>query len=238
MSIWGKLVGVTAGMLIGGPLGAFVGAVGGHYMYDREPSEESLKEKKQLTFTIGVIALGAKMAKADGVVTTDEIKAFKEVFIIPEDQVANVARVFDLAKQDVAGYESYARQLSEAFADEPKLLEDVLEGLFHIAEADNVIHQRELGFLSNIAQIFGFTEDEFSRISARHITPAEDDPYLILGIEKDASSAEIKRAYFKLVKENHPDQLMARGVPEEFIEVANRKLAKINTAYDLLTKKS
>ena len=235
MSVWGKVIGATAGMLLGGPLGALAGAVAGHYSYDRD-SKGSSEEKKQLTFTIGVIALSAKMAKADGVVTRDEINAFREVFHVPEDQVKNVARVFDLAKKDIAGYEAYAKQISDAFSDDPKTLENVLDGLFHIAEADGVIHEKELEFVAKVAAIFGFEQAKFDKISGRHVQSVGENPYVILGVEASATDAEIKRAYRDLVKENHPDALTARGVPEEFIEIANKKLAKINKAYDVLKK--
>ena len=135
MSVWGKLAGAAAGLAIGGPIGALLGGVAGHYVIDRDKEEDGPAEN-QVAFTVGVIALGAKMAKADGVVTMDEVNAFKEVFKVPEGEMKNVARVFNLAKQDVAGYEAYAEQLATMFKGNRKLLEDVLEGLFHIAKAD------------------------------------------------------------------------------------------------------
>ena len=146
MSIWGKLAGAAAGLAIGGPIGALLGGVAGHYVIDRDKEQDGPAEN-QVAFTVGVIALGAKMAKADGVVTMDEVNAFKEVFKVPEGEMKNVARVFNLAKQDVAGYEAYAEQLATMFKGNRKLLEDVLEGLFHIAKADDVLHPREEQFL-------------------------------------------------------------------------------------------
>ena len=139
MSIWGKLAGAAAGLAIGGPIGALLGGVAGHYVIDRDQEQDGPAEN-QVAFTVGVIALGAKMAKADGVVTMDEVNAFKEVFKVPEGEMKNVARVFNLAKQDVAGYEAYAEQLATMFKGNRKLLEDVLEGLFHIAKADEHLH--------------------------------------------------------------------------------------------------
>ena len=136
MSIWGKLAGAAAGLAVGGPIGALLGGVAGHYAIDRD-QEQGGPAENQVAFTVGVIALGAKMAKADGVVTVDEVNAFKEVFKVPEGEMKNVARIFNLAKQDVAGYEAYAEQLAAMFKGNRKLLEDVLEGLFHIAWADN-----------------------------------------------------------------------------------------------------
>ena len=129
------MAGAAAGLAIGGPIGALLGGVAGHYVIDRDEEQDGPAEN-QVAFTVGVIALGAKMAKADGVVTIDEVNAFKEVFKVPDGEMKNVARVFNLAKQDVAGYEAYAEQLAAMFKGNRKLLEDVLEGLFHIAKAD------------------------------------------------------------------------------------------------------
>ena len=135
----------AAGLAIGGPIGALLGGVAGHYVIDRDQEQDGPAEN-QVAFTVGVIALGAKMAKADGVVTTDEVMAFKEVFKVPDGEMKNVARVFNLAKQDVAGYEAYAEQLATMFKGNRKLLEDVLEGLFHIAKADEALHDNEEKF--------------------------------------------------------------------------------------------
>jgi DnaJ like chaperone protein len=150
MSIWGKVAGAAAGLAAGGPIGALLGGVAGHYVIDRDSSNEALPEN-QVAFTVGVIALGAKMAKADGIVTRDEVMAFKEVFKVPEGEMKNLSRIFDLAKQDVVGYEAYAEQLASLLKGNRKLLDDVLEGLFHIAKADGVFDPREEQFLAEVA---------------------------------------------------------------------------------------
>lgn len=227
MSIWGKLGGAAAGFLLGGgPVGAIAGAVAGHVLFDRQQSDPGL------VFTIAVIALGAKMAKADGVVTDDEIRVFERIFRVPPGEAANVRRIFNLARQDTAGYEAYARQIADVFRDNPAVLEDVLDGLFEIAKADGVLHPGEQAFLERVAEIFGFAPGEFRRIRATHFGPDAGDPYAILGVSHDASDTEIRRTYLMLVKENHPDRLVARGVPEEFVRLANDKLASINSAYE------
>lgn len=235
MSIWGKLAGAAAGLAIGGPIGALIGGFAGHFVVDREGSGGS-PEEKQVAFTIGVIALGAKMAKADGVVTKDEVLAFKEIFKIPEGEMKNVARVFDLAKQDVAGYEAYADQLARLFKDDREILQNVLDGLFHIAKADEILHPNELEFLESVATRFGMSETEFKYALARHAFNPQRNPYDVLEISPDVSNAELKSHYRGLLKENHPDKLIAQGVPEEFIEVANQKVAAINEAYDEIAK--
>jgi DnaJ like chaperone protein len=239
MSIWGKLVGAAAGMAIGGPIGALVGAFAGHLTFDRSRGQgksEAAEPEEDVAFTIGVIALGAKMAKADGVVTKDEIDAFKDVFIIAPEDMSSVSKVFNLAKRDVAGYDAYARQLASLFKDKPEALEDVMDGLFHIAKADNVVADSELEYLRSVADIFGFSADDFGRIQARHMEPEKTDPYVVLGLERSATDDEIKRSYRRLVRDNHPDKLIARGVPAEAVEIANRKVAAINAAYDQIEK--
>jgi DnaJ like chaperone protein len=224
MSIWGKLTGAAAG--IGGPIGGLLSRLG-HFAMDHGASHN-----KQVAFTAGVIALGAKMAKADGVVTRDEIEAFKEVFKVPPGEEHNVGRLFNLAKQDVAGFEAYARQLDRLFHNDRALLTDVMDGLFHIAVADGKLHPNEERFLWAVAKEFGFSEVEFMRIKGRHFKCEMYDPYNILHASPKASDIELKTIYHKLVAENHPDMLIARGVPPEFIDIATKKLAAINAAYE------
>jgi DnaJ like chaperone protein len=235
MSIWGKIGGAAAGMIAGGPLGAALGAVAGHFLVDRGNPGGPSPADPGIAFTIAIIALGAKMAKADGVVTGDEEEAFRQYFRVPPSEEANVRRIFRLARQDTAGFESYARQVASIYRDNPAVLEDILDGLFEIAKADGVFHPGELAFLERVAEIFGFAPNEFRRIRASHF-PDREDPYVILGVTHVASEDEIKRTYRLLVRENHPDKLIARGVPPEFIKLANDKLAAINAAYDKIAE--
>jgi DnaJ like chaperone protein len=233
MSIWGKVSGAAAGFILGGgPIGALAGAFAGHVLFDRGGrSTGDGGTEPGIVFTIAIIALGAKMAKADGTVTDDEIEAFGRIFRVPPSEEANVRRIFDFARQDTAGYEIYAGQIARLFRGNPGMLEDVLDGLFEIAKADGVLHPAEQQFLERVAEIFGFSPDEFRRIRASHFGPDEADPYVVLGVDRAAGEDEIKRTYRLLVRENHPDSLMARGVPEEFLRLANEKLAAINGAY-------
>lgn len=229
MSIWGKIGGAAAGFIAGGPVGAALGALAGHVV-DRKVTA-ARADDPGVAFTIAIIALGAKMAKSDGVVTGDEEEAFRQYFRVPPSEEANVRRIFRLARQDTAGFETYARQIANMYRGNPAVLEDILDGLFEIAKADGVFHPSELAFLERVAEIFGFAPNEFRRIRASHF-PDREDPYFILGVAHEAGEEEIRRTYRLLVRENHPDSLMARGVPPEFVKLANDKLAAINAAYD------
>lgn len=236
MTIWGKILGGTAGLLVGGPLGALLGVAVGHFVADKRASAADGDATARLTFTIGVVVLAAKMAKADGRVTQDEIQAFRARFHVAPDEVANVAKVFNLAKEDPAGFEPYARQIADLLRDRPAVLEDLLDSLFLIAMADGALHAAELAFLRSVSDIFGFDAQTFARIRASHAARDEGDPYTVLGVAVDASDAQIKAAHRKLVKEHHPDRLMAQGLPQEFIDVATDKLAAINAAYDRIVR--
>lgn len=196
--------------------------------------------RRRVAFSIAMIALSAKMAKADGVVTQDEVRAFQQIFLIPDEETRNVARLYDLAKQDTAGFEFYARRLAALCGSgEPNcaMLEDILDGLFHIAKADGVVHEREVAFLSRIAELFAIEPAHFERILARHaLASGRGDPYAVLGVGVGASFDEVKKRYRALVAENHPDRLIARGVPAEFLAIATTRLAAINAAYEMIEK--
>lgn len=251
MSIWGKVIGGAAGFAMGGPLGGLLGALAGHAVDEfrgteqvpRGPDEQGRPDQTQtIAFTVGVIVLSAKMAKADGVVHRVEIEAFKRIFHVPDHELRNVGRLFDAAKRDSAGFESYAKQLAQMFHDRPEVLEELLAGLFHIAVADDIVHLAELAFLRRVAEIFGFPPDEFEQVWRQHGTrieganAPEDDPHAILGVARDADFATIKAAYRKLMRENHPDALIAKGMPQEFIDLAHEKTAALNAAYEKLER--
>ena len=233
MTIWGKIIGGVGGFAIGGPIGALIGAAAGHAV-DRVRLQSESKDDvtKSIAFTIATIALGAKMAKADGVVTRDEVNAFKNVFSVPPEEVKNVSRVFDQARKDSRGFEPYARQIAGMFADNPAVLEKLLYCLTLIARADGVIHPAEVTYLREVANIFGLDNQAFMRITEISEAVEHHDPYTVLGIDPKISDDELKSTYRTLVRENHPDKLTANGMPEELVELANKKLALINNAYD------
>ncbi|MBN2752227.1 MAG: TerB family tellurite resistance protein [Rhodospirillaceae bacterium] len=253
MSIWGKIIGGMAGFSLGGPLGAILGATLGHAV-DKKISHSGgsippwistsprSEQDRQIAFTLAVIALSAKMAKADGVVTRAEIDAFKRLFQIPPQDVQKVGIMFDEARQTTDGFEVYAQQISSLFQDCPAVLEELLHTLFLIARADGELHPNETAFLSRVAQIFGFSAAHFDTIRARaeaggaSSAPGGEDPYAVLGLTRSSSDQDIKDTYRRLIRENHPDLLIAKGMPPELVANANRTMATINAAFERIKK--
>ena len=192
---------------------------------------------KDAAFTLALIALSAKMAVSDGVVTASELRAFQRTVEIPPAIAQQVDRIFRLAQQDVAGYDAYARKIRRFFAHEPDMLEHVLDGLFYIASADGMIHENELDYLKHVSDIFGFDDARFEQIAAQHVVLDKGaDPYMVLGLAPGADRDEVKRVYRSLVAEHHPDRLIAKGVPEELIDVATARMQAINQAYNQIIK--
>ena len=237
MAVLGKIIGGAAGFALGGPLGALVGAAAGHAVDRLRRGDEADDDAtRQTAFTIAVIALSAKMAKADGQVTPDEVQAFRQILDVPEEELKNVGRVFDLARKDARGFEPYAKQVAKMFADRPAVLEELLDALFHIAKADRVMHPQEEEFLREVSKIFGFDDAKFSRIRAGHLGADASDPYAILGVPHDADDETVRGAWRTLIKENHPDKLVAEGMPQDFIDMATAKMATINDAWGKIQK--
>jgi DnaJ like chaperone protein len=228
MTVWQKIsglataVGEAGGSLLGGAFGL-------------DANRSPVDPETSVTFTIAIIALCAKMAKADGIVASAEVQAFREVFSFSPQEAKNVERVYALAKQDVAGYELYADQIARLFNHDRKLLQHVLEGLMHVAAADGVLHPAEDRFLHDVAMRFGFAESEYRYFRARFVTD-QSSPFDVLRLGPDATNEQIKAQYRKLVVDNHPDKLMGRGVPAEFVDIATRKVAAINAAYALIAR--
>lgn len=223
MSIWDRIAEAIAAIRAGESLTAVLEKL-------RTPPERSV------VFTIAVIALGAKMAKADGKVTRDEVAAFREVFHIPREEEANTARLYNLARQDVAGYEGYARRVAAMFDSAEGTLTDLLEALFYIAVADGLYHPQEEDYLERVAEIFGLTERQFRAIRTRFVPDAEPDPWDVLGLEPGTAVEEARARWRALVRETHPDRMMARGVPEEAVKLAEKRLVAVNRAWEAISE--
>ncbi|MGP3698610.1 TerB family tellurite resistance protein [Rhodobacter sp. NSM] len=224
MSIWSRITDALAALAAGEGLSAVLDRL-------RTAPERSV------AFTIAVIALGAKMAKADGQVTRNEVAAFRQIFAIPPSEEANAARVFNLARQDVAGFDAYARKIKGMFRDDNRILIDLMEGLFHISVADGHYHPGEDAFLREVARIFGIGDRCFRALRARFVKDAPRDPYDVLGVPHEAPIEEVRIAWKQAVRDCHPDRMVARGVPEEAVRLAERRLIDINRAWEEISAK-
>lgn len=232
MSIWTRISEALAALVRGEPLSV---------VFDRLRGETS--PEKSIGFTIAVIALGAKMAKADGDVSREEVTAFRRIFTVPDGEEAHAARVFNLAREDIAGFDSYARKIAKLFnpegrrlcADDHHVLLDLLEALFQIALADGSYHPGEDEFLRHVAGIFGLDDACFNAVRARLVEGAPRDPHDVLGIPQGASLDMARMAWKRLVRDTHPDVMTARGVPPEAVQLAERRLIAINAAWEELS---
>jgi len=255
MSYWGKIAGGIAGFAMGGPLGAVVGAALGHaadtgaipkFSLPFGPASglsparvAALFGRRDQLFAIVAVVLSAKLARVDGPVKREEIDTFKRLFRIPPESARDIGRLFDQARDNTEDYEPYAAQLGVAFADNRGTLEEVLSALFAIARADGAVNMAEHDFLSGVHRAFGL--DQLSWDRARGAAPRqpasdEPDPYGVLGVDRAADDDELRATWKKLMRENHPDSLMARGVPKEFIDRASDKVARINAAWDRIKR--
>lgn len=187
-------------------------------------------------FATAVTALGAKLAMADGLAQAVERTAFLDVFQPEPEAKANVLKLYDLARQTSLGFESYALRLAKRYAKCPQILEDVLEGLFHIALSDGHLTDREETYLETVAELFGLSNLTYRRIRAGYVPLDVNDPFYILGLMPDATPEMIKKARLSLLSEFHPDRLRQRGLPEAYLELYTEKTARINQAYDQLMR--
>jgi DnaJ like chaperone protein len=225
MSIWTRITDALSALTAGESLSDVFANL-------RTPPERSV------AFAIAVIALGAKMAKADGQVTRDEVAAFREVFTIPKGEEKNAGRLFNLARTDVAGFEDYAHKIKAMYGDDRTApLCDLMEGLFHIALADGHYHPNEDAFLTRVAQIFGLPDVQFKRLRAQFVPDADRDPYDVLGVSPHTPMTDMRKAWRQLVRDTHPDRMMARGVPQEAVKMAEKRMVAINRAWDEINER-
>ncbi|WP_339107857.1 molecular chaperone DjiA [Thioclava sp. GXIMD4216] len=219
LSLWSRIAAALASLTRGEALSDVFDQL-------RAPPERSV------AFTIAVIALGAKMAKADGQVTRNEVETFRRIFSIPPGEETNAARVFNMARTDVAGFDAYARKIAAMFGPGNGVLKDVLEGLFAIAVADGDFHENEEIFLKEVARIFGLKDCCYSAIRASYVAGPDPDPWAVLEVAPDASLDEVRKAWKAAIREAHPDRAIARGMPEEAVRLAQDRTVALNRAWE------
>ena len=238
MSIWGRLIGGMVGFSLGGPFGMLLGSlIGGKISRARAGGAgfRSFGQPQQI-FALSLIVLSAKLSKADGQVSKEELIAVKDKLKIPENEIEQVGKIFNKAKQESTGYEPYAKQIAQIYRGNLNVLDEVVNILFYIAEADGNVSQSELRMIEHIAQIFGLSQTQFNSIQESRKSSDKLNPYIVLGGNPEEDLSSIRKKYIQLSKENHPDLLISKGVPPEVIEESKKKMRAINSAWGQIQK--
>ena len=237
MSIWGSIFGGMLGFSLGGPIGALIGSmIGGRLSSSRRGSFRQGFAQQQQIFVISLIILTAKLAKVDGHVSKEELIAVKDKLKIPEREIDQVGKIFNKAKADSLGYEPYAQQIAQIYGKNSAVLDEVINILFYIAEADGKVSDSEVNYIKNVSNIFGLNTSQFEGIREARVGSHKQNPYVILGCAPNDDLQSIRKKYLKLSKEHHPDVLMSKGLPKELVTESEKKLAAINSAYDKIEK--
>jgi len=237
MAIWGSLIGGMIGLSLGGPFGMLLGSlIGGKISRAKSRAGFGSFAQPQQIFALSLIVLSAKLSKADGQVSKEELIAVKDKLRIPENELDQVGKIFNKAKEESAGYEPYAQQIAQIYRGNINVLEEVINILFYIAEADGNVSESELKMIERIAQIFGLTEIQFNSIKESRKSSDKLNPYIVLESNPDDTIEIIRKRYLKLSKEHHPDLLMNKGVPQEVIDESKTKMRAINSAWDQVQK--
>ena len=237
MAIWGSLIGGMIGLSLGGPFGMLLGSlIGGKISRARSRSGFGTFGQPQQIFALSLIVLSAKLSKADGQISKEELIAVKDKLKIPENEIEQVGKIFNKAKEESSGYEPYAQQISQIYKGNINVLEEVINILFYIAEADGNVSNTEHKMIEDIAQIFGLTEIQFNSIKESRKSSDKLNPYVVLESHPDDAIEIIRKRYLKLSKEHHPDLLMSKGVPQEVIDESKAKMRAINSAWDQVQK--
>ncbi len=238
MSIWGSLIGGMIGLSLGGPFGMLLGSVIGGKISRARSSTGNFAAfaQPQQVFALSLIVLSAKLSKADGQVSKEELIAVKDKLKIPESEIDNVGKIFNKAKEESSGYEPYAQQIAQIYKNNLNVLEEVINVLFYIAEADGNTSQSELSMIQHIAQIFGLSQSQFNSIRESRKSSDKLNPYIVLESKPEEDLQSIRKKYLKLSKEHHPDILISKGVPKEVIEESKKKMRAINSAWNQIQK--
>ena len=237
MSIWGSLIGGMIGFSLGGPFGMLLGSLlGGKISRSRTTAGFSSAAQGQQMFALSLIVLSAKLSKADGQVSKEELIAVKDKLKIPEHELDQVGKIFNQAKKESTGYEPYAKQIAQFYSGNINVLEEVVNILFYIAESDGEVSSAELNMIENIAKIFGLTEIQYLSIKESRKGSDKLNPFVVLESKPDDDITTIRKRYLKLSKQHHPDLLLSKGVPKEVIEESKNKMRAINSAWDQIQK--
>tara|TARA_B100000700_G_scaffold152815_1_gene169585 strand:- start:69 stop:794 length:726 start_codon:yes stop_codon:yes gene_type:complete len=237
MAIWGSLIGGMIGLSLGGPFGMLLGSlIGGKISRAKSRSGFGSFAQPQQIFALSLIVLSAKLSKADGQISKEELIAVKDKLKIPENEIDQVGKIFDKAKEESSGYEPYAQQIAQIYKGNINVLEEVINILFYIAEADGNVSDAELKMIEHIAQLFGLTEIQFNSIKESRKSSDKLNPYIVLESHPDDTIEMIRKRYLKLSKEHHPDLLMSKGVPQEVIDESKAKMRAINSAWNQVQK--
>jgi len=238
MSIWGSLIGGMVGLSLGGPFGMLLGSIiGGKISRARSGAGNfGAFAQPQQVFALSLIVLSAKLSKADGQVSKEELIAVRDKLKIPENEIEQVGKIFNKAKKESAGYEPYAQQIAQIYKNNLNVLEEVINILFYIAEADGNVSQSELDMMQNIAKIFGLNQAQFNSIKESRKSSDKLNPYIVLESKPEEDLQAIRKRYLQLSKEHHPDILISKGVPQEVIEESKKKMRAINSAWDQIQK--
>ena len=237
MSIWGSLLGGVIGFSLGGPFGALLGSfLGGKISNISSSNTFRSQQNSQQIFALSLIILSAKLSKADGRVSKEELIAVKEKLQIPDSEIDQVAKIFNKAKDESTGFEPYAKQISEIFKGNQNVLEEVINILFYIAEADGHVSNEEESMIANIAFIFGLSQNQYESIKESRKSSDKLNPYIVLESQPTDDLKSIRKKYIKLSKEHHPDLLISKGVPIEVINESKNKMRAINAAWDQIQK--
>ena len=258
MSIWGSLIGGMVGFSLGGPFGMLLGSliggmvglslggpfgmllgsiIGGKISRARSGARNfGAFAQPQQVFALSLIVLSAKLSKADGKVSKEELIAVRDKLKIPENEIEQVGKIFNKAKEESSGYEPYAQQIAQIYRNNLNVLEEVINILFYIAESDGNVSQSELDMIQNIAKIFGLNQSQFNSIKESRKTSDKLNPYIVLESKPEEDIQTIRKKYIKLSKEHHPDTLINKGVPKEVIEESKKKMRIINSAWNQIQK--
>lgn len=258
MSWWGKLAGGGIGLMLGGPLGGMLGAVLGHQVDKAKKlklgADPDAKERAQAAFFTATFSVMGHIAKADGQVTQQEIQVAEEIFnhmnFQPEQRKAAI-ELFNQGKQDDFSLQEVLAQFKQECGRKITLIQMFMQIQLQAVYADGSKHPQEDRILKEICSALGYPVAMLTQLEAmlfsqrqsysgsRQQTPTQSDitnAYSILGLDKSASDAEVKKTYRRLMNQHHPDKLISKGLPEEMIQIATDKSKQIQKAYELIKK--